>query len=103
MAEADELWVDGIRELDQPNALRILRSVNAALTNKVKIVVIDLSQTAFLDSHGVGALIALRNMMGRRGGAVCLFNPSPFVERVLDLTRLHRVLDIVKSEQNLAG
>lgn len=100
--KADELWIDGIRELNQPNALVILQTVNAALTNKVKSIVIDLSQTAFLDSTGVGALIAMRNMMMRRRGTVHLLNPSPLVEQVLDLTRLHRVLDIVKSEQDLA-
>ena len=99
--DTDQLWIDGIRELNQRNALVILQTVNAALTNKVKIIVIDLSQTVFLDSHGVGALITLRNMMVRRGGTVRLLNPSPLVKQVLDLTRLHRVLDIVKSEQNL--
>jgi anti-anti-sigma regulatory factor len=36
----------------------------------VKIIVLDLSQTDFLDSHGLGALISLRNMMGRRSGVV---------------------------------
>ena len=95
------MWIDGIRELNQPNALVILQTVNSALTNKVKSIVIDLSQTAFLDSTGVGALIAMRNMMMRRRGTVCLLNPSPFVEQVLGLTRLHRVLDIVKTEQSL--
>ena len=99
--DTDQLWIDGIRELNQRNALVILQTVNAALTNKVKVIVIDLSQTVFLDSHGVGALIGLRNMMVRRGGTVRLLNPSPLVKQVLDLTRLHRVLDIVKSEQSL--
>ena len=99
--DTDQLWIDGIRELNQRNALVILQTVNAALTNKVKIIVIDLSQTVFLDSHGVGAFITLRNMMVRRGGTVRLLNPSPLVKQVLDLTRLHRVLDIVTSEQSL--
>jgi anti-sigma B factor antagonist len=97
------LWVDGIRELDQFNALALLERVNTALTDKVKMIVIDLSQTVFLDSHGLGALIALRNKMGRRKGVVRLLNPSRLVEQVLELTRLHRVLDIVKCEKSMAG
>jgi anti-anti-sigma factor len=62
----------------------------------VKSIELDLSQTIFLDSHGLAALIALRNMMGRCRGVVRLLNPSPLVEQILELTRLHRVLDIVK-------
>jgi anti-anti-sigma factor len=97
------LWIDEIKELNQLNAPALLKRVNAVLTNAVKIIVLDFSQTDFLDSHGLGALISLRNMMGRRGGVVRLLNPSRRVERVLELTRLHRVLDIVKCEEHLVG
>ena len=97
------LWIDEIKELNQLNAFALLQRVNALLTDAVKIIVLDLSQTDFLDSHGLGALISLRNMMGRRSGVVRLLNPSRRVERVLELTRLHRVLDIVKCEEHLVG
>jgi len=97
------LWVDGIRELDQLNALALVERVNTVLTDTVKLIVLDLSQTVFLDSYGLGALIALRNKMGRRKGVVRLLNPSRLVEQVLELTRLHRVLDIVKCEKSMAG
>ena len=96
------LRIGGIREMDQSNALALQESVNAVLTDAVKTIELDLSQTVFLDSHGLGALIALRNMMGRRKGVVRLLNPSRLVEQVLELTRLHRVLDIVKCEESLA-
>jgi anti-sigma B factor antagonist len=95
------LRIGGIRELDQSNALALQESVNAVLTDAVKTIVLDLSQTVFLDSQGLGALIALRNMMSRRKGVVRLLNPSRFVEQVLELTRLHRVLDIVKCKESL--
>ena len=99
---AGGLRIGGIRELDQSNALALQESVNVVLTDAVKTLELDLSQTVFLDSHGLGALIALRNMMSRRNGVVRLLNPSRLVEQVLELTRLHRVLDIVKCEESLA-
>ncbi len=95
------LRISAIRELNQSNALALQWSVNAVLTDAVKTIELDLSQTVFLDSHGLGALIALRNMMGRRKGVVRLLNPSRLVQQVLELTRLHRVLDIVKFEESL--
>jgi len=100
--DTGRLRIGAIRELNQSNALALQRSVNAVLTDAVKTIELDLSQTVFLDSHGLGALIALRNMMGRRKGVVRLLNPSRLVEQVLELTRLHRVLDIVKCEESLA-
>ena len=99
--ETDWLLIDGIRELNQSNALALQERVNAVLTDSVKTIELDLSQTVYLDSHGLGALITLRNMMGRRKGVVRLLNPSRLVEHVLELTRLHRVLDIVKCEESL--
>jgi hypothetical protein len=39
--------------------------------------------------------------MGRRKGVIRLLNPSRLVEQILELTRLHRVLDIVKCEGSL--
>ena len=99
--ETSGLRIGGIRELNQSSALALQESVNTVLTDTVKSIELDLSQTVFLDSHGLGALIALRNMMGRRKGVVRLLNPSRLVEQVLELTRLHRVLDIVKCEESL--
>ena len=46
-------------------------------------------------------LAQLSVMMSRRKGVVRLLNPSRLVEQVLELTRLHRVLDIVNWEESL--
>jgi len=97
------LRIEGIRELNQPIALALQKRLKAVLTEKVNVIELDLSQIVFLDSHGLGTLIALRNMMVRRKGVVRLLNPSRFVEQVLEMTRLHRVLAIVKCEGSLAG
>ena len=93
--ETDWLLIDGIRELNQSNALALRERVNAVLTDAVKIIVLDLSQTVYLDSQGLGAIIAFHNRMRRRNGVVRLLDPSPLVQQALELTRLHRVFDIV--------
>jgi anti-sigma B factor antagonist len=100
--DTGRLLIDGIIELNRFNALALRHRVNAILTDAVKTIEIDLSQTISVDSYGLGALIAFRNMMGRRSGAVRLVNPSRLVQQVLELTRLHRVFDIVKCEEGLA-
>lgn len=94
--QGDRLRVGGIVELTEMTARALLDSVMASITRQVKVVDLDLSKAAYVDSGGLGVLISLRNTMERRGGSVCLHNPTPFVRRVLELTHLHRVLEIME-------
>lgn len=55
-------------------------------------VVLDLSRVDFLDSSGLGALVAIRRMLGAR--ALDLMSPTPPVMRVLRLTRMDMVFCI---------
>ena len=55
-------------------------------------VVLDLTQVDFLDSSGLGALVAIRRMLG--GRALDLMAPTPPVMRVLRLTRMDMVFAI---------
>lgn len=55
-------------------------------------VVLDLSRVDFLDSSGLGALVAIRRMLG--GRALDLMAPTPPVMRVLRLTRMDMVFGI---------
>ncbi len=57
---------------------------------------IDLSQTSFVDSCGLGTLIALHKTACSRRGMVRLLNPTPPVQQILELTRMHRIFEIVK-------
>ena len=55
-------------------------------------VVLDLCRVDFLDSSGLGALVAIRRMLG--GRALDLMSPTPPVMRVLRLTRMDMVFSI---------
>ena len=55
-------------------------------------VVLDLCRVDFLDSSGLGALVAIRRMLGGRG--LDLMSPTPPVMRVLRLTRMDMVFSI---------
>ena len=53
---------------------------------------LDLSQVGFLDSSGLGALVAIRRLLGDR--PLDLLFPTPPVMRVLRLTRMDMVFSI---------
>jgi anti-sigma B factor antagonist len=61
-----------------------------------KNIEIDLSETRFIDSCGLGALVALHKTACGHKGVVRLLNPLPPVQQILELTRMHRIFEIVK-------
>jgi anti-sigma B factor antagonist len=79
------------------NAGSFRDDVRKALTPQVKILDVDLSETQFLDSSGLGALIALHKSLAAADGKMRVLHPTPTALQILELTRLHRVFEIVKS------
>lgn len=55
-------------------------------------VVVDLADTGFIDSSGLGALIAGLKRARQAGGDLRIARPSEQVRMVLNLTNLDRVL-----------
>src|SRR5258705_790966 len=96
----DVLTVSNIKELAAGNSDHFRDEVRAALPTGVKAVEIDLSDTDFVDSCGLGALISVYKFVNGRNGPVPvrLVNPTPPIQQIFELTRLHRIFEIVKSE-----
>lgn len=94
-SDSDTLVVTELTELAAPNATEVREAIRAALTPAHKTILIDLSHISFLDSSGLGALVALHKTMLTGGGRVKLLNPTPIAQQALRLTRLHRILEVV--------
>src|SRR6266550_2673850 len=95
----DTLQIRGVKELDSAHATLVHEAVHEAVTDTVRHIEVDLSGTVFLDSCGLGTLVALRKLVEPRGGVVRVLNPAPPVQQLLELTRLYRVLEVVKREE----
>ena len=57
-------------------------------------VVLDLHAVGFIDSGGVGVLVAAARACRRHGGELVLARPAEDVSTVLDLLRMHRLMAI---------
>jgi anti-anti-sigma factor len=57
-------------------------------------LVVDLSAVQFMDSSGLGALIALQQQVADSGGEFALRAPSDAVRRVLDVTQTAPVFEV---------
>lgn len=94
-SESGTLEVTGLKELGGSVANSVRDTIKAALQENHRVLDIDLSEVRFLDSSGLGALISLHKTMCARAGQARVVNPSAPSRQVLELTRLHRTIEIV--------
>lgn len=92
----DTLRVSSVMQLGEANAKAFRDWVRAALEDRHKNIELDMSQTTFLDSSGLGALVALHKTAASRQGRLLVVNPHESVQQILELTRLDGILAIVK-------
>lgn len=95
--QGETIRIGGLRELSAANAATFRDEIRAAMTGALRNIAIDLSEATFLDSCGLGALISLHKTACSRHGSVRLVNPAPAVQQILELTRMHRIFEIVRS------
>jgi anti-anti-sigma factor len=88
------LTVEGFAELTAANHY-LFRNQLCTHLNGHTTIEIDLSRTTVIDCTGLGALIASRNLARARNGAVRLVNPTPTVQRLLELVRAGHLFEIV--------
>ena len=96
--EGETLHVSDIPELSAANSHAFRDEIRTALPTALRTIEIDLSQTSFVDSCGLGALIAVyKTANGRNGGVTMrLLNPTPPVQQLFELTRLHHLFEIAR-------
>jgi len=88
------LRVVAVAELTAANGDLFLKRVRGAL-NGHAIIEIDLSRTTSIDCAGLGTLIAIRNFIRDRNGALRLLNPTAGVLLLLDLLCARSIFEIV--------
>jgi anti-anti-sigma factor len=95
-------------QLAYEEGTRALRTaLTAAVAEGARSCLLDLREVTYLDSGGVGLLVAMFRHVTRRGGQFKLLRPSAAARRVLGISQLTRVFDIFDDERdallNLGG
>lgn len=86
--------------LDTLRALEFRKQVQEILDSGVKHLVLDLSQTPFLDSAGMAVLVsALKQCREQGGDARMVWPQAEPVKRILSLTKFDRVFEMKASVQ----
>jgi len=66
-------------------------------------IVLNLERVTYMDSAGIGELVACYKRAKEKGGTVKLLNPSGKVLDLLTLTKLEEVFETYRQEQEAVG
>lgn len=89
---------DLIGENDGANVLQIASS---AVQQNIESCIIDISALRYINSSGIGVLITILTKFRNKGGEVYLLNPSESVKKLLVITKLNAIFQIIKSEDEI--
>lgn len=84
--------------LDAGN-VKQFRDAMAPCLTRHRAVLLDMQALTFIDSSGLGALLACLRSMHGRDGQLVLFGVRPPVLALLELVRMHRLFAIFATEQ----
>jgi anti-sigma B factor antagonist len=88
-------------QVDLYSAPELKRAVTRAIEDGAKQLVIDLTQTGFMDSSGLGVLVGAMKRLRQGGGSVDVVAPDDGIKRLFDLAGLTSVFPIYDSRDQL--
>lgn len=77
----------------------LMELVNDHLNQGVINCAVDISQVRFINSSGIGVLITILTKFRNKEGEVILVKPSEQVKKLLIITKLNSIFQIVDSKQ----
>jgi anti-anti-sigma factor len=83
--------------LDMATTPDVRRSLQHAVDDGARTVVLDLTGVRLIDSTALGTIVWLHKQLQERGGHVCVAAPQPLVLKVLELTSVDRLIRIYDS------
>lgn len=100
--EEDFRLIDNYLMIRMPTEIDHHKSVNIStkadryiLSKKVENVVFDFERTTFMDSSGIGIIVGRYKKISCFGGKVFAINADNRIRRILLLSGLHKIVEIM--------
>jgi anti-sigma B factor antagonist len=88
--------------IGENSGTNLLDAVSTSIQQNVTTCVIDISELRYINSSGIGVLITILTKFRNKGGEVYLMKPSENVQKLLVITKLNAIFQIVQSEADVA-
>ncbi|HSV37888.1 MAG TPA: STAS domain-containing protein [Nocardioidaceae bacterium] len=86
-------------DIASSNALR--DDLERAIQGGNPWVIADLSNVEFIDSTGLGAILAAHHLAEQYGGTLVVVGPAERTQKLLTITQIDRVLDIYPTVEDV--
>ncbi len=87
--------------MGETDGIPLIRAADEALGQQLIHCIIDISGLQYINSSGIGVLITLLTKFRNRGGEVYLMNPSESVKKLLIITKLNSIFNIIRNENEV--
>jgi anti-sigma B factor antagonist len=81
-----------------PDTAALVQVANEYLGADVTNCAVDLSEIRYINSTGIGVLVALLTKFRTRGGEMVLINPAEHPRKLLALTKLNNIFAVASTE-----
>ncbi len=89
-------------EFDTKNCLSFKEQVILLIADNIIHLKLDFSETDYIDSSGIGLLLATYFELNKFGGSVIIENPQMHIGDLLEATQVTKYISIQFSEEHLA-
>lgn len=87
--------------IGEDNGVAVIETVGNALQQKIMNCIIDISGLRYINSTGIGVLITVLTKFRNKGGEVYLMKPSESVQKLLVITKLNAIFQIIQTEEEI--
>lgn len=90
-----------IGDITAQNIHTLSKKLESLNKSKQNTIVIDLSETNYIDSHGLGVFVYAWKTMEKNDKALVFLNPHDFVRNIFKGTNLDKLLRIVDTIEEI--
>ena len=94
------LSISSLERLDASTSAQLRATLLESMGESALKVVISLAGIRHIDSSGLSVFISLNKVLRKREGDLKLCTLTPTVRSMFELTRLHRVFDLLADEEH---
>jgi anti-sigma B factor antagonist len=87
--------------IGENSGTQLLDAANNSIQKNVLTCIVDISDLRYINSSGIGVLITILTKFRNKGGEVYLMKPSENVQKLLVITKLNAIFQIIQSEEEI--
>lgn len=85
--------------IGENNVPDLMQLIDNSIDKNIMLCAVDISGIRYMNSSGIGVLITILTKFRNKGGEVVLINPSSQVKKLLIITKLNNIFQVVKNKE----